>query len=33
MLASFNPTVAALTVRATLGRRRALLFAVPCCCR
>jgi ABC-2 type transport system permease protein len=29
MLASFNPTVAALTVRATLGRRRALLFAVP----
>jgi len=29
MLASFNPTVAALTVRATLGRTRALLFAVP----
>jgi ABC-2 type transport system permease protein len=25
----FNPTVAGLTVRATLGRRRALLFAVP----
>ena len=25
----FNPTVAMLTVRATLGRRRALLFAVP----
>jgi ABC-2 type transport system permease protein len=25
----FNPTVAILTVRATLGRRRALLFAVP----
>jgi len=25
----FNPTVAWLTVRATLGRRRALLFAVP----
>jgi ABC-2 type transport system permease protein len=25
----FNPTVAVLTVRATLGRRRALLFAVP----
>jgi ABC-2 type transport system permease protein len=25
----FNPTVAALTVRATLGRRRAFLFAIP----
>ena len=25
----FNPTVAGLTLRATLGRRRALLFAVP----
>ena len=25
----FNPTVATLTVRATLGRRRALLFAIP----
>ena len=25
----FNPTVARLTIRATLGRRRALLFAVP----
>jgi len=25
----FNPTVAAITVRATLGRRRALLFAIP----
>jgi ABC-2 type transport system permease protein len=25
----FNPTVAGLTIRATLGRRRALLFAVP----
>ena len=25
----FNPTVAWLTVRATLGRRRALLFAIP----
>src|SRR5215469_4692769 len=25
----FNPVVAAITVRATLGRRRALLFAVP----
>ena len=25
----FNPTVAMLTVRATLGRRRALLFALP----
>jgi len=25
----FNPTVASLTVRATLGRRRALLFAIP----
>jgi ABC-2 type transport system permease protein len=29
MFAYVNPTVAALTVRATLGRRRALLFAVP----
>jgi ABC-2 type transport system permease protein len=25
----FNPTVASITVRATLGRRRAVLFAVP----
>src|ERR1700722_10699522 len=25
----FNPTVAVITVRATLGRRRAVLFAVP----
>src|SRR3974390_119079 len=25
----FNPTVAWLTVRATLGRRRALFFAIP----
>jgi len=25
----FNPTVASLTVRATLGRRRAFLFAIP----
>ena len=25
----FNPTVAGITVRATLGRRRAILFAVP----
>ena len=25
----FNPTVARLTIRATLGRRRALLFAIP----
>jgi ABC-2 type transport system permease protein len=25
----FNPTVATLTIRATLGRRRALLFAIP----
>jgi ABC-2 type transport system permease protein len=25
----FNPTVAGLTLRATLGRRRALLFAIP----
>jgi ABC-2 type transport system permease protein len=25
----FNPTVAAITARATLGRRRALLFAIP----
>lgn len=25
----FNPTVAAITLRATLGRRRALLFAIP----
>ncbi|MGH3247402.1 MAG: ABC transporter permease [Trebonia sp.] len=25
----FNPTVAAITVRATLGRRRAVLFALP----
>jgi ABC-2 type transport system permease protein len=29
MLAYVNPTVAALTVRATLGRRRAFLFAIP----
>jgi ABC-2 type transport system permease protein len=29
MLAYVNPTVAALTVRATLGRKRAFLFAVP----
>jgi len=29
MSAYFNPTIAALTVRATLGRRRALLFAIP----
>jgi ABC-2 type transport system permease protein len=27
--AYFNPTIAALTVRATLGRRRAFLFAIP----
>jgi ABC-2 type transport system permease protein len=27
--AYFNPTVAALTVRATFGRRRAILFALP----
>ncbi|HEY1820778.1 MAG TPA: ABC transporter permease [Trebonia sp.] len=25
----FNPTIAGITVRATLGRRRAILFAVP----
>ena len=25
----FNPTVAWITTRATLGRRRALLFAIP----
>ncbi|MGH3284959.1 MAG: ABC transporter permease, partial [Streptosporangiaceae bacterium] len=25
----FNPTVARITTRATLGRRRALLFAIP----
>jgi ABC-2 type transport system permease protein len=25
----FNPTIAALTVRATLGRRRSFLFAIP----
>ena len=25
----FNPTIAGITVRATLGRRRALLFAIP----
>ena len=25
----FNPTVASLTIRATLGRRRAFLFAIP----
>jgi ABC-2 type transport system permease protein len=29
MSAVFNPVVAALTIRATLGRRRALLFAIP----
>ncbi len=29
MSALFNPVVAAITVRATLGRRRALLFAIP----
>src|ERR1700684_660005 len=29
MAAYFNPTIAALTVRATLGRRRAFLFAIP----
>jgi ABC-2 type transport system permease protein len=29
MSSLFNPTVAAITVRATLGRRRALLFAIP----
>jgi len=29
MQAYFNPTIAALTVRATLGRRRAFLFALP----
>ena len=25
----FNPTVASITIRATLGRRRAILFAIP----
>ena len=29
MSAYFNPTIAALTLRATVGRRRALLFAIP----
>jgi len=29
MFAYINPTIAALTVRATLGRRRAYLFAIP----
>jgi ABC-2 type transport system permease protein len=29
MSAYFNPTIAAITVRATLGRRRAFLFAIP----
>jgi ABC-2 type transport system permease protein len=29
MSSLFNPVIAALTVRATLGRRRALLFAIP----
>jgi ABC-2 type transport system permease protein len=29
MSAYFNPTVAAITIRATLGRKRAFLFAVP----
>ena len=29
MSSLFNPVVAAITVRATLGRRRALLFAIP----
>ena len=29
MSAYFNPTIAGITVRATLGRRRAFLFAIP----
>src|ERR1700677_4618604 len=29
MSAYFNPTIAALTIRATLGRSRAFLFAIP----
>src|SRR5580692_8506119 len=29
MSAYFNPTIAVLTLRATLGRRRAVLFAIP----
>jgi len=29
MSAYFNPVIASITVRATLGRRRALLFAIP----
>jgi ABC-2 type transport system permease protein len=29
MSSLFNPVIAALTVRSTLGRRRALLFAIP----
>ena len=29
MSAFFNPMIASITVRATLGRRRALLFAIP----
>jgi ABC-2 type transport system permease protein len=29
MFALFNPVIASITVRATLGRRRALLFAIP----
>ena len=29
MSSYFNPTIAAITVRATLGRRRAFLFAIP----
>jgi ABC-2 type transport system permease protein len=29
MSAYFNPTIAAITLRATLGRRRAFLFAIP----
>jgi ABC-2 type transport system permease protein len=29
MSSLFNPVIAAITVRATLGRRRALLFAIP----
>src|ERR1700685_2449760 len=29
MGAYFNPTIAAITVRATLGRSRAFLFAIP----
>jgi ABC-2 type transport system permease protein len=29
MSAFFNPVIASITIRATLGRRRALLFAIP----